>query len=53
MTPEIRQPAAARQQARVGQHIADDDPLDRRDFERERRGNRGKADIDGAVEGTQ
>ena len=50
LTPAVGQSATGDQQARMGQHIADDDPLDRCDLERKCRGDRRKADVDGAVE---
>jgi hypothetical protein len=42
--------AASQHQARIGQHIGDDHPLDHRDRQAEARGDVGKGDIDRGVE---
>ncbi len=53
MAPEVRKPAAPKQQARVREHITYNHPLNRGEFQREGRRDRRKPDIDGAVERSQ
>ena len=53
MAPAVGEPTSAEKPARVRQHVADDDPLDRRHVQSEARGDRRKADVDRAVERAQ
>ena len=50
MSPNIGEPAATKQQARVGQHIADNHPLDRAHLQGKRRRDRWKRNVEGAIE---
>ena len=50
MAPSVSETAGAEKPAPVGEHVADDDPLDRRYVQSEARGDRRKADVDRAIE---
>ncbi len=50
MTEEIADAAHGEQEARIGQHIGDDEPLDRLQRTAEGAGDGGKGDVDGAVQ---
>ena len=52
MAEDIAQPADAQHQAAIGQHVADDDPLDLRQGQAEMRGDRRKAMFSALSSGT-
>ena len=50
MAPDIARPPEGQHQPGMGQHIADDDPLDHRERQAEAAGDIGKRDVDRGVE---
>ena len=50
MPPDVADPAESEHQPGMGQHIADDDPLDHRDRQAEAAGDVGEGDVDRGVE---